>query len=100
MAFDTEPDNYDKILAGTHLYDHTVRPQYVYRETNPGYYDLISAFNAKTGIPALLNTSFNLHGDPIVNTIEDAMTTFVNSGIDYLFVNDYFLIKKNDRNLC
>ena len=83
-----------KIKAGTHAYDMTIRPQMVRKETCPHYHELISEFFNITGIPALLNTSFNLHGKPIVNDINDAIETFRNSGLDHLFINDKVLISK------
>ena len=94
MSFDTKEDNYMKIKAGTHAYDMTIRPQMVRKETCPHYHELISEFFNITGIPALLNTSFNLHGKPIVNDINDAIETFRNSGLDHLFINDKVLISK------
>ncbi len=96
VAFHTKPETYDRIAAGTHPYDRTVRPQYVYAESNPGYHALISAFEKKTGTPALLNTSFNLHGQPIVNTIDDALLTFAKSGLDHLLIGETMLSKKNE----
>lgn len=93
-SFDTLEERYTQIEAGTHPYDKTVRPQLVSKETCPQYYNLISEFNKLTGIPAILNTSFNLHGEPIVNNITDAIRTFRNSGLDHLLINDEILISK------
>jgi carbamoyltransferase len=55
---------------------------------------LLSEFYKLTGIPALLNTSFNLHGDPIVDSLEDALVTFRKSGLDHLFIQDRYLLSK------
>ena len=93
-SFDTLEERYHQIEAGTHPYDKTVRPQLVSKETCPQYYSLISEFYKLTGIPAVLNTSFNLHGEPIVNNISDAIRTFRNSGLDHLLINDEILISK------
>jgi carbamoyltransferase len=94
MSFDTRTERYADIEAGTHPYDNTVRPQFVSRERTPEYYRLISEFHKLSGIPALLNTSFNLHGEPIVDTINDALRTFELSGLDHLLINDNILLSK------
>ncbi len=94
ISLDARPDRYREIEAGTHPYDRTVRPQFVSREHAPEYHRLISAFERQTGIPALLNTSFNLHGEPIVDTIADAVRTFELSGLDHLWIDDSVLLSK------
>jgi carbamoyltransferase len=93
MAFDSTPLAQEHLAAAIHPYDKTVRPQLVSRHTNPAYYELISEFEKLTGIGALLNTSFNLHGDPVVCSPQDAIYTFENSGLDILVMNDV-LIKR------
>ena len=93
MAFDTVEKNYRQISAGTHPYDRTVRPQLVNKETDKSYYKLISHFFSITNIPALLNTSFNLHGEPVVNSLEDALRTFRLSGIDHLLAGRVLVSK-------
>lgn len=93
-SFDTLPQHYKRIEAGTHPYDRTVRPQFVSRESAPEYHRLISEFYKLSGIPALLNTSFNLHGEPIVDTIADAIRTLRLSGLEHLLINDSILISK------
>lgn len=85
-------DKQDLIPAITHV-DGTARPQLVYQEESPLYWKLINKFYQKTSIPLMLNTSFNLKGEPIVNTPEDAFSTFQRSEIDIL-VLDKFIIKK------
>jgi len=94
IAFDTLPELYCNIQAGTHPYDKTVRPQYVSKINTPEYYKLIKAFYKLTGIPSLLNTSFNLHGEPIVNNIQDALRTYNESEIDYLYINNTLISKR------
>lgn len=94
ISLDARPDNYRDIEAGTHPYDKTVRPQFVSKEHTPAYHQLISEFCKLSGVPALLNTSFNLHGEPIVDTIADAVRTFELSGLDHLYINDTYLISK------
>ena len=94
ISLDARPERYREIEAGTHPYDRTVRPQFVSRESAPEYHRLISAFQQLTGTPALLNTSFNLHGEPIVDTIADAIRTFELSGLDHLWIHDTVLLSK------
>jgi carbamoyltransferase len=71
----------ERIPAVTHV-DGSARVQTVFAATNPRYYDLIARFDAATGVPVLLNTSFNLRGEPIVNTPAEALSTFARSGMD------------------
>lgn len=87
-------DKKDKIPAITHV-DGTARLQTVDKKNNPLYYKLIDSFGAATGVPVILNTSFNLKGEPIVNTPSDAFATFRKSGIDMLVMGN-FIVKKED----
>jgi carbamoyltransferase len=80
------------IPAVTHV-DYSARVQSVSRDTNPEYYDLIEAFRALTGCAVLVNTSFNVRGEPIVCTPEDAYRCFMRTHIDYLVVEDFLLDK-------
>jgi carbamoyltransferase len=80
------------VPAPTHV-DGTSRLQTVFRDTNPRYYRLIETFGKATGVPVVLNTSFNLKGEPIVNTPAEAFSTFVRSGMDVL-VLERFIIEK------
>ena len=82
------------IPAGIHPFDHTARPQVVKKSENPEYFELIKEFEKITGVGAVMNTSFNIHGDAIVLTPEDAVNTLKKSGLDYLYIDDY-LVKKN-----
>lgn len=82
-----------RVPAITHV-DDTARPQLVYRGDNPLYYRLINDFYKKTGVPLILNTSFNLRGEPIVESPADAYSTFVRSGIDILIMGKYILTKE------
>ncbi|MDB9916155.1 hypothetical protein OAD22_00045 [Pseudomonadales bacterium] len=95
ISLDVKPQNHAKIEAGTHPYDRTVRPQFVSAKESPRYHKLIADFMLLTGIPALLNTSFNLHGEPIVDTISDAIRTFELSGLDHLLIENRILISKS-----
>jgi carbamoyltransferase len=80
------------IPAVTHI-DYSARVQTVDRETNPDYYDLIRAFEALTGCPVLINTSFNVRGEPIVCTPADAFQCFMRTHIDYLVLGPFLLSK-------
>ena len=86
--------NLNKIQASIHPRDKTVRPQIVKQKDNPKYYQLIKYFNEYTSIGGVLNTSFNLHGFPLVETPDDAIKVLLNSGLKYLVLEDY-LIEKN-----
>ncbi len=97
LSFDTNPRHYSQIQAGTHPYDRTVRPQFVDCKQSPSYHSLILAFAGLSGIPALLNTSLNLHGEPMVDSIQDAVRTFELSGLDHLYIEDSILISKKIR---
>ena len=82
------------IPAITHI-DYSARIQTVHQGTNPRYHALISAFKEKTGCPVLVNTSFNVRGEPIVCTPEDAFRCFMGSGIEVLVVGNCFLAKED-----
>ncbi len=84
-----------KIRATLHPYDFTCRPQIVTSETNPKYHKLISEFKELTGTGAVLNTSFNLHGYPIVLGPREALWVFENSGLQYLELENFIVSKKN-----
>ncbi|MDD5091627.1 MAG: carbamoyltransferase C-terminal domain-containing protein [Candidatus Wallbacteria bacterium] len=80
------------IPAVTHI-DGTARYQTVSREPNPRFHELISEFERITGVPVLLNTSFNLADEPIVETPLDALSSFLNAPIDYLVIGDFLVSK-------
>ena len=82
------------IPAVTHV-DYSARIQTVHSETNPRYHNLLSAFKKLTGCPVLVNTSFNIRGEPIVGTPEDAFRCFMGSDIEVLVVGDCFLQKED-----
>ena len=81
-----------EIPAVTHV-DYSARIQTVHKETNPRYYDLISHFEARSGCSILVNTSFNVRGEPIVCTPEDAYRCFMRTEMDYLVLENYLLPK-------
>jgi carbamoyltransferase len=80
--------------AITHV-DGTARIQTVSKETNPKYWDLIDAFRERTGIPMVLNTSFNNNAEPVVDSVQDAIVAFLTTGLDYLVIGNY-LVEKRD----
>ncbi|GAB6041413.1 carbamoyltransferase family protein [Endothiovibrio diazotrophicus] len=82
-----------EIPAVTHV-DHSARIQTVHADTNPRYHALIRAFETITGCPVLINTSFNVRGEPIVATPEDAFRCFMGTGMDYLAIGDCLLAKE------
>lgn len=94
VGFNTTDLAKKEIPAGIHPFDKTARPQIVTQKDNPGYHSLIKAFEKVTGIGALLNTSFNIHGEPIVGTPIDAIDTFKRSGIQHLLVGHWLLSKR------
>jgi carbamoyltransferase len=77
--------------AAVHV-DGTARPQLVKREVNPGYYDILQEYEKLSGIPSLINTSFNMHEEPIVNSPADAVRAFLDGNLDYLLLGP-FLVK-------
>ena len=81
------------ISATVHV-DNTCRVQTVTKNSNIKFYNLLNKMHQKTQIPVLLNTSFNIKGQPIVNSPEDAIMCFLKYKIDYLFIGDYILQKR------
>ena len=80
------------IPAVTHV-DYSARVQTVSQEKNPRYYELIEEFYRITGCPIVVNTSFNVRGEPIVCTPEDAYRCFMRTEIDFLIIGNFFLSK-------
>jgi carbamoyltransferase len=97
LTFQVKPEKKAAIAAAVHV-DGSARVQSVTRDQNERYYDLIKNFAAKTGVPAVLNTSFNLKGEPIVNSPFDAIRTFYTSGLDALILDRYLIAKTRSRN--
>ena len=93
IAFETK-DGKNKFPAAVHQADGTARAQLLRKEQNPVLWNLIFKFYEKTGIPALLNTSFNLHGEPIVRTIQDAIRVFDKSELEVLWFNEHIIEKQ------
>ncbi len=85
-----------EIPAVTHV-DYSARIQTVNKDTNPRYFDLLTKFKEITGCPVLVNTSFNVRGEPIVNTPTDAFNCFMGTELDKLVIGEFYLDKKNQK---
>ncbi|RME46965.1 MAG: hypothetical protein D6791_07005 [Chloroflexi bacterium] len=92
MVAPVHEDKWDVVPATTHV-GGSGRLQTIRREWNPRYYDIVHTFGQATGVPVVLNTSFNLRGEPIVNSPANAFNTFSNSGIDLLVLDNYLIRK-------
>lgn len=91
-SFDMIQAKIDKVPAVVHV-DGTVRPQFVRKATNPKYWELINKFGELTGEYAVLNTSFNIKGEPIINHPREALRCFFDSGLDGIFIDCFYLKK-------
>ena len=94
LAFDATEEAARCVPAVVHV-DGTMRVQTVARAQNPAYYDLLKAFERLTGVPVLLNTSFNIKGEPIVASPRDALRTFWTTGLDALAIGSFLIRKPN-----
>ncbi len=94
LAFQSTKLARKDLIAAMHQFDFTVRPQVVKKTWNPSYYELLYNYSKITGRGGLLNTSFNLHGFPIVNSPSDALRTLLNSEIDYLIMGNYIISRR------
>lgn len=93
ISFDVTDYGFEVAPAVTHV-DNTARPQVVKREYNEAYYKILKYYEDITGIPCFVNTSFNMHEEPIVCTPEDAVRAFIASKIDYLSIGEYIVERK------
>lgn len=92
-AYYVRPEKRDLIAAVVHV-DNTCRPQSVNEEINPVYYKILKGFYDRTGIPLLMNTSFNVRGEPIVCRPIEALRCYLSTGMDALLIGSYFLTKQ------
>jgi carbamoyltransferase len=92
LTAQVRPEKRSVIPSVTHV-DGSARPQTVEKEVNPLYWRLIDGFGRRTGVPVVMNTSFNLRGEAIVNTPTDAVRTFFSSGMDYLVIGNFVVEK-------
>ena len=93
VGFDSTELAKEHLPAGLHPFDRSARPQIVHKEDNPSYHALIKAFEDLTGVGALMNTSFNIHGEPIVGTPDDAFDTFARCGLHHLLIGEWLISK-------
>jgi carbamoyltransferase len=93
FTLNARPEKNQSIGAVVHV-DGTSRVQTVRSSNNEIYYELIRKYAAKSGTPVIMNTSFNLKGQPIVETPRDALMTFFGCGLDALFIGNYLVEKK------
>jgi len=91
ITFDVRPERRERIPAVVHV-DGTARPQLVRAEANPRYHRLISAYHRLSGIPLVLNTSFNVHEEPIVCAPAEAIRAFVEKRVDCLAIGNYWTV--------
>jgi carbamoyltransferase len=94
LALPTQPAARDALAAAIHPQDATARPQILEEAWNPEYHAVIREFERRTGVGAVLNTSFNLHGEPIVSSAADAVDTFERSGLPHLALGRWLISKK------
>lgn len=94
ITFDVRPEKRQEMQAALHPYDWTARPQEISRAWNPDYWRILEKFAEMTGRDCLLNTSFNLHGYPIVYSAKDALDVFENSGLEYMALSNYMVCKE------
>jgi carbamoyltransferase len=80
----------EKCPGAVHV-DGTARPQLVSKKTNPSYYRIIEGYRKITGIPTIINTSFNMHEEPIVESPGDAVRAFLSAKLDYLAIDNYLV---------
>ena len=93
FSFTVTPQWREKIAEAVHV-DNTCRPQLVTEELNPRYFQLLKAFERRTGLPVLLNTSLNRRGEPMVCSPEDAIAMFFGCGLEYLVLGDRLISKQ------
>ena len=93
VTFNTKELGWKHLKAAVHPYDFTARIQSLEQSWNPSYYKIIKEFEKLTGVGGILNTSFNLHGDPMVCFPEDALKAMEGSDLKYLALGDYLISK-------
>ncbi|MFB6307377.1 MAG: carbamoyltransferase C-terminal domain-containing protein [Flavobacteriales bacterium] len=96
ITYNIKKGKSEEIPAVVHV-DNTARPQVVKKDINPSFYAIIEAFYKKTGCAAVLNTSFNMHEEPIVRTPEHAVKAFFQSQLDYLSIGKYLVSLEDNK---
>jgi carbamoyltransferase len=98
MLYDTRPEWADRIPTVVHPKDKTARIQIVTKTSNPTFYKILDEYNKLTGVPVLLNTSFNVHEEPIVCHPNEAFNHLENDVVDLIIINN-FIYKKYEGNI-
>ena len=93
FVYDVRADKADRIPAVRHV-DGTARIQTINRAQNPAYYDLLQAFAQRSGVPVLINTSFNTRGEPVVCSPRDAVESFCSTPLDALAIGSFIVEKQ------
>ena len=93
-TYDTTELGYQNLKAASHDFDGSVRAQILFKKNNSSYYELIEKFAKISNCGALLNTSYNLHGAPIIKNLNDALFVLDNSGLDGLITKNFLILKK------
>jgi len=93
FAFPSRPEKRAAFAAAQHPYDFTTRPQEVTAAHNADYYRLLKEYESRTGEAIVLNTSFNLHGEPVVYRARDAVGVFLRSGLEYMALGNWWVEK-------
>ncbi len=96
VGFRTKEKAKETMIAALHPWDFTARPQMLREEVNRDYYEVITEFEKMTGVGAVLNTSLNLHGTPIVTDVKDSVKVFLNSDLDMIVLNDIAIKRRRD----
>ncbi len=97
IVLSVKEDKREQLGAVTHV-DGSARVQTIQKRTNPLYWSLVKAFHDRTGVPILLNTSFNNNAEPIVDSCEDAIICYLTTDLDYLVIGNYIVSRKEDKN--
>lgn len=93
FIYDVPPEQADRIPAACHA-DRTARVQTVDAERQPRFHRLLTAFGERTGVPVLINTSFNVRGEPVVCTPKDALDAFFSTPLDALVIGSWLIDKR------
>jgi carbamoyltransferase len=93
FAFEAAKGGYEDLVAASHPKDKTIRPQVVTKDANPDYHAAIAAYRERTGRGVILNTSFNLHGEPIVYGPANALDVLQRSGLRHVALDDHIISK-------
>jgi carbamoyltransferase len=96
IGYETTEKGELDLRGGLHPSDKTARPQILERQANPEYYDILDEFERLTGVGGTINTSFNMHGEPIVHTAEDAIHTFARTGLDAVVINNTMVRRRRN----